>query len=130
MDTRPGIDQLLIRSALDADLQRRLRETPDEVFRDYALSPEEEEILRRPDHRLLRLLGAAIARQKPEAETVSPEPPVTPPQVTLQAQALPDISLALTIVPCARHENGQFVGFQYAAWVSPLPAGADPATLP
>jgi hypothetical protein len=130
MDNKPGIDQLLVRSALDADLQRRLRETPDEVFRDYDLSPEEQEILRKPDHRLLPLLGAAIARQRPEAERARSEASATPANVTLQAQALPDIALALTIVPCARYENGEFAGFQYAAWVSPLPAGADPATLP
>ena len=131
MDRKPGIDQLLIRSAIDADLRRRLAEAPADVFREFDLSEEEQEILRQPDHRLLPLLGAALARQKPSAapslETPAPAPQ---PQVLVQAQALPDISLALTLVPCAQHENGQFKGFTYAVWVSPLPPGADPATLP
>jgi hypothetical protein len=127
MDRKPGIDQLLIRAALDGELLRRLRESPEHVFRDFDLSVEEAEILRRPDHRLLPLLGAALARQKPPTEMRTPEIPA--PQVPT-AQSLPDFSLALTIVPCARHENGEFKGFQYATWVSPLPAGADPASLP
>ena len=53
---KPGIDQLLIESALQPELRRRLLESPDEIFRDFDLSEEEKEILRRPDHRLLPLL--------------------------------------------------------------------------
>jgi hypothetical protein len=126
VDTKPGIDELLIRSAIEPDLQRRLRESPDDVFGDFDLSAEEKEILRRPDHRLLPLLGAALARHTPDAS-----PAATPePQVAVQARSLPDLSLALTIVPCVREQNGAFQGFTYAAWVSPLPASADPSTLP
>jgi len=127
--TKPGIGQLLIQSALDADPRRRLTDSPDDVFRDFDLSPEEQDILRRPDHRLLPLLGAALARQKP-SHAPAPQPPAAQPQVKVQAYTLPDVSLALTLVPCAQHENGQFKGFQYAVWVSPLPPGTDPAALP
>lgn len=131
MNTKPGIDQLLIQSALDDNLRRCLRESPDEVFRDFELSAEEQDILRHPDHRLLPLLGAALARQTPSSTTAaSPEVPAPQPHVVLQAHGLPDISLALTLVPCAQHENGQLKGFSYAVWVSPLPPGADPTTLP
>jgi hypothetical protein len=130
MNNQPGIDQLLIRSALDADLRRRLRECPDDVFREFDLSPEQQEILRQPDHRLLPLLGAALARQTPPSAAATAEAPAAQPHVVVQAHALPDISLALTLVPCAQHENGQFKGFAYAVWVSHLPPGADPVTLP
>jgi hypothetical protein len=127
-----GIDQLLIRSALDPDLQRRLRESPDDVFPDFDLTADEQDILRHPDHRLLPLLGAAFAHQTPEAPSAA-APAAQPEEsshATPQAQELPDLSLALTIVPCLRYDNGEFKGFSYAAWVSPLPPGVDPATLP
>lgn len=123
MTSKPGIDQLLIRSAIEPELQRRLRETPDEVFGEFDLTDEEQEILRRPDHRLLPLLGAALARQTPETTAAA----VSEPVITVPAKSLPDLSLVLTIVPCLRPDNG---GFTYAAWVSPLPAGADPSALP
>ena len=45
-------------------------------------------------------------------------------------RTLPDISLALTLVPCAQYENGRVVKVVYAAWVQPLPEGVDPASLP
>ena len=87
--TKPGIDQLLIQSALDEDLLRRLHESPDEVFRDFELSAEEQDILRHPDHRLLPLLGAALARQTPSS-SASPDVPAPQPQVALQAHCLPE----------------------------------------
>ncbi len=117
---------MLIRSALDPDLQRRLRESPDEVFADFNLSAEEQDILRHPDHRLMPLLGAALARQTPES-TAAPAPQA---QVAVTAKALADVTLALTIVPCRREVNGVLQGFAYAAWVSPLAPGADPSMLP
>jgi hypothetical protein len=44
------------------------------------------------------------------------------------ARTLPDMALALTVVPCARVENGESK-YSYAVWVNPLPEGADPANL-
>jgi hypothetical protein len=43
---------------------------------------------------------------------------------------LPDMSLVLTLVPCALYDGGELRSFAYAAWVSPLPEGADPEALP
>ncbi len=43
---------------------------------------------------------------------------------------LPDMSLVLTVVPCALYENGELRNFAFATWVSPLPEGVDPETLP
>jgi hypothetical protein len=128
---KPSIDQLLIQSALEPDLCRRLLESPGEVFEDYDLTEEEKEILRRPDHRLLPLLGKALARQMQPAGPRD-EPPATtaPPPGSAPTRALPDTLMALTVVPCALRENGKLKGFTYAVWVKPLPEGADPASLP
>jgi hypothetical protein len=130
---KSGIDRLLIESALHPDLRRRLLESPDEVFADFELSEYEKDILRRPDHRLLDLLGAALARQTEPArcreagESAVAEPvPASP----AETRTLPGPLLALTIVPCALQNNGQFAGITYAVWVSPMAEGADPASLP
>jgi hypothetical protein len=138
--SRPGIDRLLIASALDGDLRRRLLDTPDDIFPEFDLTDDEKEILRSPDRRLLPLLGAALARQplfgaalaQPAATAPVPDMPVKQPQphAVIEARTLPDISLALTLVPCAQYENGQIVKVVYAAWVNPLPEGVDPASLP
>ena len=112
-------------------MRRRLLESPEEVFHEFDLTEEERDLLRRPDHRLLRLLGAALADEvessgpRPKATTVAPQP-----HTIVQAGTLPDISLVLTLVPCAQYENGGLNTFAYAVWVNPLPQGADPATLP
>jgi hypothetical protein len=61
----------------------------------------------------------------PKASTAVPQP-----HAIVQARTLPDISLVLTLVPCAQYENGGLNTFAYAVWVNPLPQGADPASLP
>ena len=129
---RPGIDRLLIASALDGDLRRRLLDTPDDVFPEFDLTEDEKDILRSPDQRLLPLLGAALARQSAAAAVRAPDMPADQrqPPAVLEARTLPDISLALTLVPCAQYENGRVVKVVYAAWVQPLPKGVDPASLP
>ena len=129
---RPGIDRLLIASALDGDLRRRLLDTPDDVFPEFDLTEDEKDILRSPDQRLLPLLGAALARQSAAAAVLAPDMPAEQrqPPAVLEARTLPDISLALTLVPCAQYENGRIVKVVYAAWVNPLPEGVDPASLP
>ena len=143
---KPNIDELLIQSALQPDLCRRLQETPDEVFQDFDLTVEERELLRQPDHRLLPLLGSALDRQMhssalatsrnsvDDASSTSPleEAAAVPevPPAPVAARALPDSLMALTVVPCAFRENGQFKGISYVVWVNPLPEGVDPASLP
>jgi len=128
---KPGVDQLLIASAIQPELRRRLLESPEEVFRDFDLSDEEKEILRRPDHRLLPLLGAALARQvessspSGEAPSVSPAPPAS-----IEARTLPNSLLALTVVPCAHCEQGRLKGISYVVWANPIAEGGDPAALP
>jgi hypothetical protein len=126
---KPGIDQLLIESALQPELRRRLLESPDEVFRDFDLSEEEKEILRRPDHRLLPLLGAALARQMESSVPLGEAPSVSPaPPALIEARTLPDTWLALTVVPCAQFEEGHRIS--YVVWANPIPEGGDPAALP
>jgi hypothetical protein len=143
---KPKIDELLVQSALQPDLCRRLQDSPDEVFQDFDLTVEERELLRQPDHRLLPLLGAAIERRMhssagvtdrnpvDDASSISPleeaagVPDVPPARVA--ARALPDSLMGLTVVPCALRENGQFKGISYVLWVNPLAEGVDPATLP
>jgi hypothetical protein len=112
-------------------MRRRLLESPEEVFQEFDLTEEERDLLRQPDHRLLRLLGAALADQV-ESSNPRPEPsPAMPqPHAIVQARTLPDISLVLTLVPCAQYEDGRLNTFAYAVWVNPLPQGADPASLP
>ena len=135
---KPGIDQLLIRSVLELDLCRRLRENPEEVFKEFDLTAEECEVLRQPDHRLLPLLGAALARQMksvPPADRGPALPAVPPTEVKTSTlsdavpQALPETLLALTVLPCALHEDGQFKGITYVIWANPLQEGIDPSTL-
>ena len=126
---KPGIDQLLIESALQPELRRRLLESPDEVFGDFDLSEEEKEILRRPDHRLLPLLGAALARQMESSVPLGEAPSVSPaPPALIEARTLPDTWLALTVVPCAQFEEGHRIS--YVVWANPIPEGGDPAALP
>ncbi len=132
---KPGVSQLLIASAMDADLCRRLLESPEATFHDFDLTEEERELLRHPDQRLLRLFGVALAEQRESSEP-SPghrvEASAAAPQLhmVVQARNLPGVSLALTLVPCAQYENGQLTTFAYAVWVNPLAEGADPATIP
>ncbi|MGA3326207.1 MAG: hypothetical protein ABSF45_17180 [Terriglobia bacterium] len=129
--SKPGIDQLLIESALQLDLRRRLLESPEEVFRDFDLTEEEKDILRRPDHRLLELLGATLARQMESAGPAGEVPSGAPsPPALIEARTLPDTSIALTVVPCALYENGQLKGINYVVWANPMPEGGDPASLP
>jgi hypothetical protein len=128
--SKPGIDRFLVASAFDAELRRRLVESPEEAFQGFDLTEEEKDLLRRPDHRLLPLLGAALARERDsraetKASTAAPQP-----HAVIRARTLPDISLALTLVPCAQYENGRLHAIAYAAWVNPLPQGADPSSLP
>jgi hypothetical protein len=127
---KSGISRLLIASAIDADVYRRLMEAAEETFQDFDLTEEEKELIRQPDHRLLRFLGAALAQEGPQ----TPGPPdsqTVPPQTpgTAGVRTLPDISLVLTLVPCAQYENGELHSFAYAMWVSPLAEGGDPASL-
>jgi len=129
--SKPGIDQFLIESALRPELRRLLLESPDEVFRDFDLSEEEKDILRRPDERLLPLLGAALARQMESSGPLGEAPSVSPaPPALIEARPLPDTWLALTVVPCAHREEGRLKGFSYVVWANPIPEGGDPATLP
>lgn len=128
--SKPGIDRLLIVSALDADLRRRLLESPEDTFLDFDLTEEDKDLLRRPDHRLLRLLGAALAHNR-ESSAPGPEASTVPqPHAVVQASTLPDLSLLLTLVPCAQYEDGRLKTFAYAVWVNPLPEGTDPANMP
>ena len=129
--SKPGIDQLLIESALQPDLCRRLRESPDEVFRDFDLTAEEKDCLRRPDHRLLPLLGAALSRQMQSAAPPEEAPSDLPMHIApIEARTLPDTWMGLTVVPCALYENKQLKGISYVLWANPMPEGCDPAKLP
>ncbi len=134
--TKPGVSQLLIASAMDADLCRRLLESPEETFQDFDLTEPEKDLLRRPDQRMLHLFGVALAQQRElsssEAHSDARQASAAAPQphAVVEARTLPGISLALTLVPCAQYENGQLTTFAYAVWVNPLAEGADPAALP
>jgi hypothetical protein len=127
---KPKIDDLLIESAIRPELCQRLLESPEEVFENFDLTESEKEILRRPDHRLLPLFGEVLARHResPEEEEVTVS--AAPPSSAFESRALPDALIALTVVPCAVRENGQFKGISYAVWVNPLPVGTNPASLP
>lgn len=127
---KPGIDQLLVRAALDPELRRRFLASPEAVFPEFDLTEEQKDILCRRDERMLELLGTALRRQgearfpdAPEAGGVEPSP------VTAESHMLPDLLLAVTIVPCVVAQNGQR-SLTFAAWVNPLRPGVDPASLP
>lgn len=124
---KPGIDDLLVASALDPGLRARLLESPDAVFENFELTDEEKDVLRRPDHRLLGLLGLALTRQSQAQLQAATEPA---PAIPAQIFSLPDIDLVLTVAPFAQYENARFKGVNYTAWVTPLPPGGDPAGLP
>jgi hypothetical protein len=123
---------LLIASALNADLRRQLLESPEEVFQGFDLTEEEKDLLRRPDHRLLRLLGTALAHERgspaqgPQAAAMPPPQP----HAVVEAPTLPDVTLLVTLVPCAQYEDGRLQKISYAVWVNPLPRDTDPASLP
>ena len=48
---KTGISRLLIASAIDPDVYRRLLESPEEAFDAFDLADEDRELLRHPDHR-------------------------------------------------------------------------------
>jgi hypothetical protein len=135
---KTGISRLLVASAIDPDVYRRLLESPEETFDAFDLADEDRELLRRPDHRLLRVLGAALTEENAPASaaasvaTMAAPPAVAdaPPGVPTVGAPLPDVSLVLTLVPCALYDGAELRNFAYAAWVSPLPEGADPEALP
>ena len=68
---KTGISRLLIASAIDPDVYRRLLESPEETFDEFDLADEDRELLRHPDHRLLRVLGAALAEENPPASAAA-----------------------------------------------------------
>ncbi len=123
---KTGIHELLVRTALEPELRRRLLDSPDEVLPQFNLSEEEKDLLRHPDHRLLPLLGEVL---KGQAETTAATAPSQAAPAIIHARTLPDFSLAVTVVPCTRIENGVATGYSYAVWVSPLAEGVDPASL-
>ena len=139
---KTGISRLLIASAIDPDVYRRLLESPEETFDAFDLADEDRELLRHPDHRLLRVLGAALAAENASVSAAASvatmaAPPVVAgatrpgaqPGMPTASAPLPDLSLVLTLVPCALYDGGELRNFTYAAWVSPLPEGADPEAL-
>jgi hypothetical protein len=145
---KTGISRLLIASAIDPDVYRRLLELPEETFDEFDLVEEDRELLRHPDHRLLRVLGAALAEENASASaaasvaTMAAPPAVAgaplagatqagaPPGMPAASVPLPDVSLVVTVVPCALYDGGELRNFAYAAFVSPLPEGADPEPPP
>lgn len=139
---KSGISRLLIASAIDAGINRLLLESPEEIFDEFEIQEEDRELLRQPDHRLLRLLGAALAEERGTTTaagvaSTAPQPAVSgslsvdaPPGMSTASASLPDMSLVLTLVPCAIYDGDELRSFAYATWVSPLPQGADPEELP
>jgi hypothetical protein len=122
---------LLIESALRPELRRRLLESPDEALADFDLTEEEKDILRRPDDRLLPLLGEVLVRQRESSGTLGDAPSLSPaPPALIEARPLPDTWVALTVFPCAHLEEGRLKGISYVVWANPIPEGGDPATLP
>ena len=119
---KPDLARLLIDSALEPDLRRKFAEAPEEVFARYELTEEERELLRNPDHRLLPMLGAALARRETPGAQIPTAPVLEP---APDAVLLPDSLLALTVIPCEVENR-----IAYAVWVSPIAEGADPASLP
>jgi hypothetical protein len=105
-------------------------------------------LLRHPDYRLLRVVGAALAEENASCSaaasvaTMAALPAVAgaplagatragaTPGLPPASAPLPDLSLVLTLVPCALDDGGELRKFAYAAWVSPLPEGADPEAQP
>jgi len=125
---KPDIFQLLVDSALRPELQQRLAETPDSVFDDYDLTPDERDLLRHPDYRLLpcttgiRPVDAEASAQVPRGEGVPACGETLNPD---DNRVLPDAQLALTVVPCLVGDH-----IAYAAWIAPLHEGGDPSRLP
>lgn len=120
---KPDISRLLVDSALRPELLRRLAEAPESVFEEYALSPEQRELLRQPDHRLLALLGAALQATGQPAAPIAPDAPA--PVAIVESKLLPDTRLALTVVPCLVGDR-----IAFATWIAPLHEGGDPSRIP
>lgn len=127
-----GFRELLIQSALDADLLERLRADPDGVLARFDLEAEERDLLCNPDHRLLAVIGRILRDQQaghsaePKADTPAQVavPGDAPPAIV--PEALPPMLLALTIVPCLAADRS----LRYAVWVNPMSEGGTPAVLP
>lgn len=114
----PGIDDLLLATALDPALCRRAIEAPGEVLADYDLTAEELDIVRSRDERMLGLLARAAPREPSAPAADPPEPPPA-------GAPLHTFELVVSVTPC--EQNGVV---SYAVWVQPLAAGVEPASLP
>jgi hypothetical protein len=122
---KPDIFQLLIDSALRPELRRRLAEAPEAVFDEYDLKPEERELLRHPDHRLLPLLGAALARAVHPEPRGAGLPACAKVHIQNDSRLLSDVQMALTVLPCLVGDR-----IAYATWIAPMHEGGDPSRLP
>jgi hypothetical protein len=124
---KPDIFQFLVDSALRPELSRRLADAPDTVFAEYDLDPEQRELLRHPDHRLLpRTTGLRpVDSDPPNHPSGAGLPACAEAPVQNDSRLLPDAQMALTVLPCLVGDR-----IAYAAWIGPLHESGDPSRLP
>jgi hypothetical protein len=116
----------LVRTVLDEAFRKLALAHPQRAFEGYDLTDEQKEILRRRDHRLLGLLGDAVAPEKAgvqqtldkeEADVDAPAPP-----------DLPEVKLLLRLVPQASSSPDSGPDISYAVSLHAWPGDDDRTT--
>lgn len=118
----------LIRTVLDETFRELALADPQRAFEEYDLSEEEKEILRVRDHRLLGLLGDAVAPKEAPAE-----PPLEKEQTGAVAPSLPglpEVTLLLRLVPQVAPSSDSQPNVSYAASLHPWPCDEERITGP
>jgi hypothetical protein len=123
-----SLADFLVRTVLDEAFRELALTDPERAFQGFDLSHEQKEILRRRDHRLLGLLGDAVA----PTETC-PEPPVKQKHgepVAAAAPSLPEVKLLLRLVPQVTQSRDSDPNISYAASLHPYPGEIEQTTDP
>ena len=112
-------DDFLIRTVLDETFRELALADPQRAFEGYALSEEQQEILRSRDARLLGLLGGTVAQGEALAEHASKKGISKTADAPLPS--LPQVKLLLRLVPQATQPPGSASSVAYAASLHPWP---------
>jgi hypothetical protein len=125
---RGSAADFLVRTVLDEAFRELAIANPQRAFEGYELSEEEKDILRSRDHRLLGLLGEAVAHKEALAEQPLQKEHFDPTGPTLPS--LPEVKLLLRLAPHVPQSPGSEPKVTYAASLHPWPCDDELKTGP
>ena len=125
---RGSAADFLVRTVLDEEFRELALANPQRAFEGYELSEEEKDILRSRDHRLLGLLGEAVAHKGAPAEHQLQKEHTDPTAPTLPS--LPEVKLLLRLAPHVPQSPGSETNVSYAASLHSWPCEEELETDP